>query len=273
MKILRKITILKLGGSILTNKSQPYHCELERIKQIAKEIKYCFDSQLVEELILVHGVGSFGHPPVIEHKLYLGFKNKEQLLPLSATQQKVNEFRAILSNELRNVGIPVNLMHPSSLSVTEKGEFIEFFTEAIEGYLSLGMVPLIGGDMIFDRKMGFAVGSGDQIAVNLAKKLKASQLFFATDVEGIYDNDPRIKPDSKLITCIKSHDIVPFLEQMNTGLKSDASGLMKGKLKSISTLSKEIANGLDVAIFSMKNYGSLIQLLEGKLTRFTKIGL
>ncbi len=267
----RKLTILKLGGSVLTDKTQPYHCEIDRIRGIAQEIKHCLDSQLIESLILVHGVGSFGHPPVVEHKLYLGFQNRAQLIPLSATQHKVNEFRSILSTELRNAGIPINLMHPSSLSVAEKGEFVEFFTEAIEGYLSIGMIPLIGGDMIFDRTMGFSVGSGDQIAVLLAKKLNASQLLFATDVEGIFNSDPKIKQDSEIKTCIHFHDIPTILGQLYSGGKTDASGLMKGKLKSILPLSDNIVQGLKVAIFSMKNQGFLTQLMEGTLSKFTKI--
>lgn len=267
----RKLTVLKLGGSVLTDKTQPYHCEIDRIRRIAKEIKYCLDSQLMEDLILIHGVGSFGHPPVLEHKLYLGFQNKAQLIPLSATQHKVNEFRSILSTELRNAGIPINLMHPSSLSVAEKGEFVDFFSEAIEGYLSIGMIPLIGGDMIFDRKMGFSVGSGDQIAVLLAKKMNATQLLFATDVEGIYEYDPKIKPECELKTCITFRDISHIMEQLHSGGKIDASGLMKNKLKAILPLSDNISKGLMVAVFSMKNQGSLIQLLEGKLSKFTKI--
>ena len=100
MELVKKLTIIKLGGSLLTDKSVPYTSKDATIKEVAREIKECLDSGLIEDLIIVHGVGSFGHPPVLEHKLHLGFQGKEQLIPLSQTQQKVNKFRILLANEL-----------------------------------------------------------------------------------------------------------------------------------------------------------------------------
>ena len=182
----KKLTILKLGGSLLTDKSQPSTICNKILKEIAQEIKKCIDLDLIEDLIIIHGVGSIGHPPVLEYKLHHGFKNPQQLIPLSKTQLTVNKFRNLIAEEFSNLGLPVNLLHCSSTCISEKMQIKEFLKEPIEGFLSLGMIPLLGGDMIFDRKMGFSVGSGDQIAKILAKDFKAGQLIFATDVNGIY---------------------------------------------------------------------------------------
>lgn len=55
--------ILKIGGSILTNKdSTQSEVDKESLKRIASEIRASLDNSS-KELIIVHGAGSFGHPP------------------------------------------------------------------------------------------------------------------------------------------------------------------------------------------------------------------
>ena len=55
--------ILKIGGSILTNKdSKTSEVDAVSLKRIASEIKRSLDNS-DKELVIVHGAGSFGHPP------------------------------------------------------------------------------------------------------------------------------------------------------------------------------------------------------------------
>jgi isopentenyl phosphate kinase len=180
----KNLTVIKLGGSLLTDKSKPYEARKSVIQSIAREIKSCVDEDLIENLVIVHGVGSFGHPPVLEYKLHKGYTGPEQFIPLSKTQRVVNEFRHIITKEFQEAGLPVNLLHPSSMVVAEKMRIIKSFFEPLEGWLSLGMIPLLGGDLLYDAAMGFSVGSGDLLAVELARKLEAKQLFYAMDVAG-----------------------------------------------------------------------------------------
>lgn len=267
----KKLTVIKLGGSLLTNKGVPYTSNDKVIKEVAREIKECLDLGIIEDLIIVHGVGSFGHPPVLEHKLHYGFQGSHQLIPLSKTQQIVNKFRILLANEFAKVGIPVNLMHASSIFVSKKMIISDFFLESLKGYLSLGMVPLIGGDIIFDKNMGFCVGSGDQITSILSKELLAERMIFATDVSGIHKKDPKLNPDSPIINILKIKDLEKVIDNIDSSVLKDASGAMKGKLKSLMILKERILDGFEISIISMKTYGNLISLLKGNLNQFTKI--
>ena len=45
-------------------------------------------------------------------------------------------------------------------------------TGAVGGFLDLGMIPVLGGDVLVDQRAGFSVHSGDAIAVDLARQLK-----------------------------------------------------------------------------------------------------
>ncbi|TFG29422.1 amino acid kinase [Candidatus Thorarchaeota archaeon] len=267
----KELTVIKLGGSLLTDKSKPYTPRKSVIESTAREIKVCLDDGLIESLVIVHGVGSFGHPPVLEHKLHMGFKDPKQLLPLSKTQHIVNEFRLMLTEAFHKVGLPVNLLHPSSMIVAEKMKFAKVSFEPLKGWLSIGTIPLLGGDVLYDSVMGFSIGSGDILAVELANQLEAKRLIFAMDVAGIYDDNPQTNPDASLICDIDIHDIARVLEGMQQLGRLDASGAMKGKLASVSTAMGLIEEGLETTLLSMMDYGNLIALLKGQEIDCTRI--
>ena len=268
----RKLTVMKLGGSLLTDKSTPYTVNNKVISAVAQEIKECLDQNLIEDLIIVHGVGSFGHVPVFKHRLHLGFQHPEQLIAMSQTQHEMNEFRLKLTKRFIEHDLPVNLLHASSFCTSEKMEVAESFLQAIKGYVSIGMIPLIGGDMLFDSKMGFSVGSGDQIATLLAKQFSAHQVIFVSDVEGVYTTDPKKNPDAKIISSISVDRLEEIIAQTDNTPIGDVSGAMKGKLKVIKSLSKEIVKGMTVILMSMKQYGNLKSVLSenGTSANYTK---
>ena len=83
------LLVIKLGGSLLTDKLTAYKLRESVLKAVAVEIKECIDLGLIKSLVIVHGVGSFGHPPVLKYNLHKGFRNKDQLISMSKTQQIV----------------------------------------------------------------------------------------------------------------------------------------------------------------------------------------
>ncbi|GAH52134.1 unnamed protein product [marine sediment metagenome] len=64
----KDVLVFKLGGSLLTGKSTPYTLREEIIKSVAVEIKECIDLGLIKSLVIVHGVGSFGHLTAHNHR-------------------------------------------------------------------------------------------------------------------------------------------------------------------------------------------------------------
>ena len=267
----KKITVIKLGGALITDKSTPYIMREDIIENAAKEIKECLDSGLIEGLVLIHGVGSFGHPPVLKYELYKGFKNPGQLMHLSTTQQIVNQLRNKIAEIFQKEDIPINLMHASSMAIGNKMKITFSFFDAMKGYLSLGMVPLIGGDMMYDNGMGFSVCSGDQLSVVISRELKANRLIFATDVAGIYDSDPKINKEALLIREINMDKVEAIIKQLDESKVADASGRMKGKLMTLISIKDLIKSGLDTAIISMMQPNILKNFLEGNDVPATRI--
>ena len=263
--------IIKLGGSLLTDKSTPYKLKEDILKAVAVEIKECFDLDLIKKLVVIHGVGSFGHPPVLKYYLHKGFENKDQLISLSKTQQIVNEFRKKIATTFLEEGIPINLMHASSMVVGEKMRITEDYFNSLVGYLSLGMVPLIGGDMMYDKVMGFSVCGGDQLAVILSRVLQAKKLLFVTDVPGVFNKDPNSGEKVHLLREININELGELLTKMNISMTKDATGKMKGKLSALISIKDLIKKGLDVVILSMNKKDILKSYLKGEETELTRI--
>ncbi|MGD8543676.1 MAG: hypothetical protein PVG48_00980, partial [Candidatus Bathyarchaeota archaeon] len=78
-----KPTVLKLGGSVITNKEKPLTPNLSAIKRLANEIS----KANVSRLVLVHGGGSFGHPIAKQYAIEKGYKDQTQIMGFSKTRQ------------------------------------------------------------------------------------------------------------------------------------------------------------------------------------------
>lgn len=267
----REVTVIKLGGSLLTDKSKPYTYREDLLQSVAHEIKECMDEGLIKQLVLLHGVGSYGHPPVLQHKLHKGFTGEEQLLPLSETQEIVGDFRHIIVKQFQKAGIPVCLMYPSSMMKAEKMQITDYYLDPLKGFLSVGMVPLLGGDILIDSVMGWCVGSGDQMAVIIATELQAKNLIFISDVKGIYESDPKVDANAHLIERVDLNDLDSALAGMGKSGVVDASGAMKGKLKSIEPVKSLIKAGMKVALISLMDAGTLKGYLRGENVPSTRI--
>ena len=266
-----ELTVLKLGGSLLTDKKTPYVVRTEVLKSVAHEIKECIDMKLIQSLVLIHGVGSYGHPPVLKHKLHKGYHSPDQLLPLSKTQESVSKLRHMIVQQLQDVEIPVCLMCPSSMVLAEKMRMTEYFLGPLKGFFSLGMVPLLGGDILIDSVMGWSVGSGDQLAVIIAKEMNAKRMVFASDVAGIYNADPKLNPNASRFDEINLNELERVFERMGESGVVDASGAMKGKINSVIPAKDLIKQGLEVSIISMMKSGNLKALLNGDESKSTQI--
>jgi isopentenyl phosphate kinase len=269
--VTKELTVLKLGGSLLSDKTKPYTYRKEVLQSVAQEIHECLDEGLIESLVLLHGVGSYGHPPVLEHKLHKGFLGPDQLLPLSKTQESVGTLRHIIVKELQEAKVPVCLMYPSSMITSEKMKMTSYFLDPLKGFAEVGMVPLLGGDILIDSVMGWSVGSADQLAVIICKELGAKRLIFASDVSGIYNADPKLEKDASLIDLINLNDLETTLEKMGVSGMEDASGAMKGKLQSIAPAKPLIEQGLEVGLLSMMEFGVLKAFLKNEDCQCTRV--
>ncbi|HET7144356.1 MAG TPA: hypothetical protein VFI68_10085, partial [Anaerolineales bacterium] len=84
----KEIVFLKLGGSLITDKDKPYTPRLDKLKDLALEIKAALDSNPGLLLILGHGSGSFGHTAAKKY----GTRNGVKASPLTPLPEEKGNY-------------------------------------------------------------------------------------------------------------------------------------------------------------------------------------
>ncbi len=224
----KPLIVIKLGGSALTDKRKIYTPRIPIIESSAAQIAaICKHFSLV----LVHGAGSYGHIPVIKFKLEHGLKSPKQVKGLAATKFKLLEWESILDEIFLAHGVPVTPFLASDFMVTKYGRIVSSKLDPLAGWLRLGCIPITGGDIVKDTKRGFSILSGDQIAAFIAIRLKATKLVYGVDVDGIFDANPKLNSQARLLKSLKPSSAARLLSKATSGTAPDVTGGMGGKIK------------------------------------------
>jgi len=252
-----KLTILKLGGSIITEKDKPFTPNIQVIERLAKEI---FEANS-KPLIIIHGGGSYGHPVAKKYHIAKGFKDDSQLLGFSETHEAMMTLNSLLIRSLLEYNLPAFSLSPSSFIITRKCRIQKFDEEILKIALKLGFIPVLYGDAVFDIELGFTILSGDQLAAALAIKLNADRIIMGIDVDGLYDSDPKRNASAHLITDISLKDLVKLIRHVDTSQVPDVTGGMLGKLLELKIAVK---HGVDTFIVNGLLPNNIYKALKGE---------
>lgn len=255
--------LLKLGGSVVTKKDLKFTPNFEQIRRLAEEIK----DTLPQKLIIIHGGGSFGHPVANEYSIKEGYRSPEQLIGFSKTHESMVKLNQIIINEFLKIGVPVFGVSPSSYLITNDKRIKKLDIRILEGLLKLGIIPILYGDPVLDKKLGFTILSGDQLAVEIAKKLNISTIIFGSDIDGIFTTDPKI--DSKAVLLDRlSINQMEVNSKITGSQNTDVTGGMLGK---ISEASEAVRVGIKVMIVNASEPGIVKKSILGEKVKGTYI--
>ncbi|HHE75764.1 MAG TPA: isopentenyl phosphate kinase family protein [Candidatus Aciduliprofundum boonei] len=236
----KQMKIIKIGGSALTDKKSGESYVEEVAERVAKEL-------IEGKYVIIHGVGYIGHKLAIEYKLHKGFTgNAWEWAYLRA---KVNEITREIVLALTEHGHPAVEISVPDVVRANRGEIIFFNTEIIREFLTRGFIPVMHGDGALDSSLGLSVISGDKIATELAIKLKAEEIIYGTNVDGILDEN------GKLIKKINKENI----NEVKLWENGDFSGGMRNKIKEALRL-----RGTRVRIINLRKDGMLKAALKGE---------
>ncbi|MEZ5334959.1 MAG: isopentenyl phosphate kinase [Methanolobus sp.] len=241
------ITILKIGGSVITDKSaDDGAARMDQIKRIANEI-----AGFEGKLIIVHGAGSFGHPQVKRFGLTGKFDHEGSII----THMSVRKLNTTVVEALNSAGVNALPLHPMACAVSENSRIKSMFLEQIEQMLESGFVPVLHGDMVMDTESGTSVLSGDQIVPYLAIQMKASRIGIGSAEEGVLDNNGGVIPE------ISNANFDEIKEYLGGSANTDVTGGMLGKVLELLNLSEQ-SNGTSY-IFNAGNAGNVSGFLNG----------
>ncbi|MCK9151355.1 isopentenyl phosphate kinase [Methanobacterium alcaliphilum] len=253
--------ILKLGGSIITVKgAESPTIDKDNLNRISREIK----NGIKKDLIIVHGAGSFGHPFARGYEIGNPITSEEEFerkrIGFSLTQSWVKKLNTLVCDAFREQGIPAVSIQPSSFIITH-GKRIEIANlDLIIEYLNQGFVPVIYGDVVLDtdENIKMAVLSGDQIINHLAINLTPTRVILGTDVDGVFNKNPKKDSGAELIEKFTS---LNDLDSLDTTTNIDVTGGMVGKLKELLHLAEA---GIESEIINAGKEGLIEKALNGE---------
>jgi isopentenyl phosphate kinase len=161
--------LLKLGGSLLTDKRRPGTVRVEVATRLASEVALA--ARGPARLVLGHGSGSFGHVAAAEHGLGDGVLRPEQLPGVSETQGRAAELHRMVVDLLRRGGALPFSIAPSSAVVFAGGEPAAFFGEPLRLALGAGLLPVLFGDVVTDSELGIAICSTEQVLALASREM------------------------------------------------------------------------------------------------------
>ena len=246
--------IVKLGGSVITDKNKENSFRKKIVQRLANEIK-----KSNKKIILVHGAGSFGHITAEKYQLNQGYKSKNQLRGLSLTHTNVRKLNLMVINNLQDAGIPAVSVPPFMIIKLNEHGIVSFDFEVFDNLLKLGFMPVTFGDVVLDQKLGFSICSGDLIVEALACHYKPERTVFVIDEDGLFSSNPKVDKNARLL----KHITIEGLNELKTTIDthSDVTGGMKGKINAIKNISNQ---GLSTILLNGNKAGRLYCALIGE---------
>ena len=256
----KEIVLLKLGGSLITDKDTPYTPRLDKLKELALEIKTVLESNPNLLLILGHGSGSFGHVAAKKHGTRDGVQTPEQWMGFAEVRFQAAELNRFVMESLFNAGVPAISFPPSSSMVSDDRKVIHHNIVAIRKALGVHLLPVVYGDVAFDEKRGGTILSTEDVFTFLVDQFSPSRILLAGIEAGVWEDFPA---RTKLVKQIQLSDYEKMRAGIGGSASTDVTGGMKAKVEEMLALIQK-TNGLTAQIFSAEERGFLERALRGE---------
>lgn len=239
-----KTIVIKLGTAVLTQSDGKI--AVERLQNLLDNI-CLYPTREYRFIIVSSGAVGLG-------RYQLGLKP-----PLSLHQKQVcaavgqsllmNTYDALLKNRKSNCG----QILVTSDDLSDRKKYLSLRT-TLKNMLSMQVIPIINeNDVLAAEELSElgsnkSFGDNDMLSALVASKLNADLLILLTDVDGIYDKNPKVNKDAKKISRIES--LNDLLKIESSGQSENGRGGMSSKLKALkvahlSGVSSIIASGFE----------------------------
>jgi len=223
-KILGKVEkiVVKVGTSSIT--SDDGKLNIEFMKNVAYQISQL--QKLNKQVILVSS-GSIG---VGIEMLKLGYRPRE--IPIRQAAAAVGQ--SVLMQEWRKAfddyDLDVAQILLSYDSFSSRLTYLNL-RNSISTLLSYGVIPIINeNDPTCVHEIEATFGDNDKLSAMVASKIEADLLIMLSDIDGLYDKNPKRNPDAKLLSTVE--EITPEIESYGGNPSSTkGTGGMRTKIE------------------------------------------
>ncbi|MBU3003411.1 glutamate 5-kinase [Paraglaciecola arctica] len=239
-KVNWKRAVIKVGSSLIApNNNQ---CSQEYLRPIAEFIN--ISRKQGKEMILVSSGSVAAGKGKIAFKHHPSIVEKQAMAAIGQTQMMAN-WASLFDFDCAQILLTSDDLHNRTRYVNIKNTLREL--------LKNNALPIVNeNDTVAINEL--KVGDNDNLAAYTALVAEADTLIICSDINGLYDADPRKKPGAKLIPEVNTIDESIYL--LAGGAGSDVgTGGMQTKLQAAqkcvdSGIQTLIVNGRDPAVFA-----------------------
>ncbi len=245
---------LKLGGSLITNKTADESVRTGVLARLAAEVKQALKTRSDLTLLIGHGSGSFGHVAAAKHGTRQGVHTHKDWLGFAEVSSAAARLNTLVREALIEAGVPVVTFQPSASAICEDGQIVTLSIPQIRKTLREGLVPLIYGDVAIDRVRGGTIISTEEILSHIASELQPRAILLAGETEGVLDDG------GKVIPVIHDANIDRIRQTLGGSRGTDVTGGMASKVEDMISLAMAQPS-LEIRIFSGLIEGAVEQCL------------
>lgn len=228
-----KRVFIKLGGAAITDKLHPRTALPDNIHRLAEEIASAYREFPDMHLLLGHGSGSFGHFSGQKYGTRNGVRTKEDWHGFSVVWDDARFLNEMVIQAFLSAGLPVIAFPPSTWVVTDNHAVVDVFYEPIRRSWENHLVPVVNGDVIFDRSLGGTILSTEEIFSILTGELHPNQIILASREPGVWNDYPS---NTQLVTTLSRSDF----ESKSTAVRGSAGMDVTGGMAKKVSLMMEI---------------------------------
>lgn len=263
--ITKSLYFLKLGGSLITDKSRPHTPRPEVLSRLAEEIKHVLDTRPGFQLVVGHGSGSFGHVPGKRYGTRQGVHSLEQWQGFAEVWYEATALTSIVVEALHQAGLPVISFSPSASVISKGGAVLSWDLAPLRAAMQAGLLPVVHGDVVFDRILGGTILSTEDLFAFLARQFHPERILLAGIEAGVWADYPEC---SRLLPEITPETLPAIFPALGGSNKTDVTGGMSSKVRQSLALIEEFPSLL-IQIFSGEGPGDVERALQGELSGTT----
>ena len=271
---MKELVFLKLGGSLITDKTRPYTPLLDMMDDLALQIATSLRSQPDLRLVIGHGAGSFGHVAASEYKTRDGFPRPSALTHRERDATEDNYWKGFaevwyqasslnrhIMEALHKAGLRTIALPPSGSVIASDGQVTVWETTPIRMALAAGIVPVIFGDVVFDEVRGGTILSTENLFAYLVKAMAPDRVLLAGLEDAVWEDFPA---RTRRLEQITPQSFEEIKHGVGGSAAADVTGGMEAKVREMLELVQETP-GLRVQIFSGTQPGNLVRALLGEI--------
>ena len=262
---MKELILVKLGGSLITDKSKPYTVRQPVLNRLAKEIA----ESGCKNMIVGHGGGSFPHQSASKYQTHRGIINEHSKKGIVMVQKDAAKLNSIVVDTFHNYEIDAIPLQPSASVNCKNCEITKWDMGPIRRMLKCELIPVPYGDVALDEKTGCCIISTEKLLSYLAEKLGGKRIIIVGKVDGVMTADPNKDRRAELIKEITPKNFSGIKKSLTGSDGVDVTGGMLSKVESMLELAKlgiesEIINGdkpgyLKRALMGERGLGTVIK--------------